>query len=372
MKKIILSDLHFHAWSQFSKEQQYGSGAINSRLMVQLRQFKSAITAHEVSSKIILTGDLFHERGKLKPSVLNPVLKTFNELTGYGYQFFIIPGNHDLEGATSTELSSAVSALKGDNVRVFNAPEYYDGDYYLPWQPTVDETLMAAEKLVSVHGKVGDLFMHAPLDGVVPIPDHGLTPDRLRKVIPESIVPRICCGHYHNHRNLGQGVYSVGALSHQSWNDIGSSSGYMVIDGDDVSHVPQRDIGDPPAPLFVQFDEKNWIKDKDAGIAACSGNYVRLRGDYDVSEAKTFLKEEYGALDALVLKIAKRIMARPDADKAPVHRKTVRSALYEYIDDKHAAMDGRQRKLIKERLNDILDRVGGTYAVEADSPEADN
>ena len=87
---LVMSDVHLHDWSAFS---QVDNG-VNTRLKIILREIVRAaghLKKHG-GDKIVITGDLFHVRGKLAPSVLNPVTDVFRRLVESGFEIHALPG----------------------------------------------------------------------------------------------------------------------------------------------------------------------------------------------------------------------------------------------------------------------------------------
>src|ERR1700710_1513552 len=98
----LISDTHCHGWAAFSKT---GDDLVNSRLTTILDEIERC--AVEVSKAggdtIYHGGDLFHVRGSIEPSVLNPTRARFELIyKTYGVKFRLLPGNHDLEFKHST------------------------------------------------------------------------------------------------------------------------------------------------------------------------------------------------------------------------------------------------------------------------------
>ena len=88
----IISDTHCHNWSTFAT---VGVDGVNTRLSIILKEIKRA--AEEVKKaggkRLFHAGDLFHVRGSVAPSVLNPTLKYFEQIIEMGVEPVIICGN---------------------------------------------------------------------------------------------------------------------------------------------------------------------------------------------------------------------------------------------------------------------------------------
>lgn len=289
----IISDIHAHSWSLFSTTNPNG---INSRLQIILDEITRAADAVIAAGghSLVVAGDIFHVRGSIDPEVLNPVQACFGKILWKGIDVFAIPGNHDLKSKETTELASAVQTLSETfssegSFRVYNAPGRFERPgqpevfAFVPWRSTTAGLLEDLEKVATNSGKPSklDVFIHAGIDGVLSgMPDHGLT----AKILADFGFRRVFAGHYHNHKDLGDGVFSIGATTHQTWSDVGSKAGFLLVDDDGkVSYQASH------APSFVDV---TGLDEGDMALAA-DGNYVRYRGDAmttkQVSELRSFL-----------------------------------------------------------------------------------
>ncbi len=294
MTLAILSDIHLHNWSQFSVIREDG---VNNRLRILLDHIESAAEhlIAEGGTNLYIAGDLFHVRGNIPPSVLNPTLSAFQRILAHGVQVRIIPGNHDLEGKHSTELSSAVTSLRHLGCFVCNESMYFADDdmVMIPWYDKLEDLTKEMQRWAKLY-PMADCIIHAPLNGVISgIPDHGLDARALKTIG----FRRIFCGHYHNHVDFENGVYSIGALTHQTWGDVGTKAGYILLNDEGVTHVLSR------APSFVDFPIAETDKDKIKQI--CSGQYVRVRSEIMLSETEIAdlrreIVEVYGALSVII------------------------------------------------------------------------
>jgi DNA repair exonuclease SbcCD nuclease subunit len=325
----LLADLHKHAWSQFSTVLPNG---VNSRLQGLLDEVQRA--AQEVKAaggrKLVFAGDVFHVRGSVAPSVLNPVRDTLNDIViGMDMEIVILAGNHDLEGKDATRLGSAITALEGPGIKVCNAISF-DMDLnvvLVPWIESIEHLkkeleLAAVATPVLANGGAAkfDLIIHAPIDGVIEgLPTHGLDAAWLSSLG----FKRVFAGHYHNHRCMTHGdadshgvgeVWSIGALAHHTWSDIGSRAGFLIVHDDKViwrkSHLPEFvDLG--KAAEYCEPDELPLVVD---------GNYVRVRVDADKAKDAAAAREELLAMGARAV----LVQAMP---KAPVREGAVTASV---------------------------------------------
>lgn len=360
---LVVSDVHLHNWSAYADT---GANGVNTRLEIILDEFDRAINVliDAAGQHCFVTGDLFHVRGNVAPSVLNPTIEAFRTWVDMGIKFHIIPGNHDLESKDAKALTNATMALSQINgVSVYNEPTLVNkaGRNFLvvPWVDGVDPlrerlTHLALNEHDEIRAET-TLMIHAPMNAVIKgIPDHGLFPEELAALG----FKRVYVGHYHNHKAFTGDVYSVGALTHQTWNDIDTVAGCIIDHGDQVDHHLLN------APSFVDVDrilaqvsaslgpKKAWDGIEDY----VRGNYCRMKVPTPADE--TAVK---GARKALLDMGAEGISLRVEPTAAPVSRggsvKTenvpLRDSVTSYADSK----GGPLKEQIQKEALDVLSEV---------------
>lgn len=292
----LISDVHLHAWSRFASINPHG---VNTRLEILLNEISRACeTLGKLGGRRVrIAGDLFHVRGEIKPSVLNPVLERFRSLIAAGFEFEAIPGNHDLEGKESDQIGNALGALVDVGMIVHHAAHYDDGDephgrcMMFPWRNDPRELLEEMRSMAAGWASAFDAIIHAPVNGVIMgIPDHGLSGEELAGLG----FKRVFAGHYHNHKEVVPGVFSIGALTHQTFSDIGTQAGFLIVDDEDVRFHASH------APKFVEITGDT---DPDEIPLIADGNYVRMKlqdvTEAEIKEARAEL-ESYGAAGVVI------------------------------------------------------------------------
>ncbi|WP_374335322.1 exonuclease SbcCD subunit D [Methyloversatilis sp.] len=299
----LMADVHLHRWTAFSSVEEDG---VNSRLRILHREIRRA--ANEVraagGNRLIVAGDLFHVRGNIAPSVLNPTVDVFKEIVDWGIEVVIIPGNHDLEGKNSERIGSAVTSLEGVGCRVVNQPEIIGDVFLVPWFESIDDLKSLLDSFASVRSDTVlsslDLILHAPIDGVITgLPDHGLTPEYLSSLG----FRRVFAGHYHHSKYFGDGVYSIGALAHHSWSDVNTKAGFLIV-GEEVRYMASH------APSFIDLDER--VKEDEIPLLV-DGHYVRVKVPVEGMEAVEAIRaelHEYGARGVIVQAVKAPVMQR--------------------------------------------------------------
>ncbi|MCG5512786.1 metallophosphoesterase family protein [Ectothiorhodospira shaposhnikovii] len=264
MAFVIISDTHHHAWSAFGKTLDNGVNSRNQIILDETRRAGELALEHD--AVLIHAGDLFHVRGNIAPSVFNPVIKLYGELVERGLKVVMIPGNHDMEARESGSMTNAVTAMESVGVTVCHAPSVIEkyGLTLVPWQPTVMQLKSILEGVDA--NKNHSLILHAPIDGVIEgLPDHGLTAEWLASLG----FGRVFSGHYHAFKAMDGGVYSIGALTHQTWGDVGTRAGFLFVD--DEGKVLRCATH---APSFIDLDPT--LPEDDVALMV-DGNYVRAR-----------------------------------------------------------------------------------------------
>lgn len=324
----ICSDAHLHNWSAFSRVDKNG---LNSRLGHILDQIQ--VAAHDLRTAggrtLYITGDLFHVRGSVSPTVLNPTIDLFARLTtDLDLNIRVLPGNHDLESRDSSALGNACESLRTiPGIEVISTPTLFEDDHVVmvPWYDRLDDVrrhIYACLTDLNAKGEASNawtLMIHAPVNGVLTgLPDHGFNAAELARYG----FKRVFSGHYHNHKRFKGEVYSVGATTHQTWNDIGTRAGYLLVSDTDVVFRTSS------APRFMDLDIR-W--DEHEAREQCKGNYVRARLGEATEEEISHLRDQlktWGALGSLVQAIplprSAVMQRRSPVSSAPTLRESIR------------------------------------------------
>lgn len=339
MKPIgIISDTHCHSWSSFSKPLPSG---INNRLQHILDGILQAgrETLAAGGTTLYITGDLMHKRGEISPMVLNPLIDTFDELDNMGIETRVLTGNHDLESRNSEALSNSCESLrKSKGVKIVSKPTMFGDDKVamVPWYDSIDDVRKHIKTLVSEIELIDDvsewtLMLHAPVNGVlIGIPDHGF----YAKELEVLGFKRVFSGHYHNGKEFPGDVFSVGALTHQTWNDVGTTAGILIASDAGVVRTETK------APKFKDFD-LSW--DDDTAAQECEGNYMRLKLGEATDDEITMLRDHIsglGGVGVLVQAIPIPKGVAKSRTAATVAAPTVRQSINEWI-SAHSPAKGR-------------------------------
>jgi DNA repair exonuclease SbcCD nuclease subunit len=354
MSYVIISDLHCHKWSTFST---FTVDGVNGRLRITLDELlRAARHAKSIGAEfIVCAGDILHVRGSIDPEVLNPLQAVIKEILDSGLDIYAIPGNHDLAGKDTTQLGNAIETLsqtKSDHgtFHVINeARHVYRGNHLLGFVPyrMTTELLMADLEKLTGHAAFEriDVFIHAGIDGVlIGTPPHGLTGEMLA----DFGFRNVFAGDYHNHKQVVPGVWSIGATTHQRWNDVGTKAGFMVVqdDGKIEFHATH-------APRFVDV---SGLDETDMALAA-DGNYVRFSGpemtSAEIAELRKFL-EDSGAMGVVIM-APKKIAATARTGTPKAGTVTVDESVAHFIDDAKDISALVDRERLKRECAEVLD-----------------
>lgn len=290
MKVIIWSDAHLHAHRIGNKIDEKG---YSTRLLDGIKAvdaISQAVIANGASLRLFV-GDLFHVRGRLVPSIFNPVFDSFVRAhRDASYVDFLIPGNHDDEARAEGEHAiRSLGAIEGVTVQDgygFEVVRHGVDNLGIGWvcyHPDVDVMKARLKEVALMAGDHGGsspkvLLMHHGVDGVLPsVPDCGLSPADL----PTDVFDWTFVGDYHLYKEIVPcKAWSVGTPYQQSFGDAGKRCGYLVLDTD-TGFVVHHEIENLPQFVCIEnIGGKIRIVGRAvAGDEYQAGDFVRLRSD---------------------------------------------------------------------------------------------
>jgi DNA repair exonuclease SbcCD nuclease subunit len=175
--RLIISDTHHHAWTQFAKSEADGTNSRNNEIIKATEELVLLAEA-EGCKTMFHAGDLFHTRGSIAPSVFNPVVEYYAALVKRGWDIHLIPGNHDMEANTSGKYTNAVTALQEVGVHVYTEPTFNEklNTAFIPWIPDLNALRAVLARFNDEADAPFDVVAHSPMNGVITgLPNHGLT-----------------------------------------------------------------------------------------------------------------------------------------------------------------------------------------------------
>ena len=335
---LFIGDIHFHNYKNHS--QLYENG-MNSRLADGLDVFSQAHSlAVKTGCKLMcVTGDVFHVRGVVKPSVFNEVAKAFSRVVRSGIDVVVIAGNHDFEnfnyGTVSIEGLGYIRHGK-NGVYVATEPTAFDLHGYnilgIPYVHDIDSFKAKYEEL-SKRCNPDITLIHQGIDEIMPdVPREGVTVEYLETHNKGFIF----AGHYHFPLHKAR-VINVGAPYQQSFNDESVAMGCWTCGG-----AGALEFHELKAPKFLTVKEK--LKD----WGTLKGNIVRVIGKKAATvETLVQAAKDAGAI-SVVAQLEKEFKSVHDT---PIKISTPEKMLSEYIDMQE------KYKPHKEKLMNLFEKV---------------
>ena len=351
MRAIAFSDLHAHPHRFGGVIAEDGRHSRLSDCLRVLDQTREAANNYRASVRLFC-GDMFHVRGKLTPSVINPVIEHFQR-GGNTFRDFILVGNHDMENRESGEhavrmLSPYATILEDYG---FQRSEVNGELVDIGWVAYAPDVKALKERVKEVAamaratreaGVPSFFLLHHGVDGAMPgIPDMGFTPMDL----PHDSFDYILCGDYHKHAELiPSKAWMIGAPLQHSFGDIGQKRGWMAIDTETKA---VEFVENTQAPKFIGWDG--------AEGEPAAGNFVRIRSeDQDDLKALAAKALADGAL-ATNEELVRSIQA---AKRADVMLSMTTKQLFKSWIDGEDEIAAAQKTRVTTLNDDILAAVG--------------
>ena len=328
---LHISDPHFHA----HKSHATIVNGSNSRLQdIKKAVYEAAKIGKSRGVEImVISGDIFHVRGSLKTSVFNETFALFKSLAREGWNFVMIPGNHDMEdykgGHTGIDMFETINGCYVMQGRGFARLSLRGWDFLgIPYIHKVDEFKETFKEAHAANHDIDEntvILIHQYVDEYLDpsIPKFGLT----KKWLEANTPGKVFSGHYHNPCEMGR-VVNVGAPIQHNFKDEGTKRGCWINDGNDVEFIP-IDV----TPKFVTIESKRDLKSK--GV---DGNFVRVK----VKTLATAKKLRDEALDGGALDVSIQV----EKKFVTAHEKTV-------------AINADPRKMIKDYMDMFPEKFGG-------------
>ncbi len=234
MKFMASGDWHFHPYKTHSKL----IDGINSRLLdIKNAWFEMVdLAVGKGCDAITVSGDVFHVRGHIKPSVFNMVVQCFQYAVDQGLDVYLISGNHDLETYKAGDLSTALYTLASIKSEKHGSEVIFLDDSHvskknnitlmgIPYIHSTGDFKAVLEKVNEIQPDV--LLIHQGIDEFKPaagIPDTGL-----KELDLEETGGWVLAGHYHKKHRVNK-VIQVGAPVQHNFGDEGQERGCWLID----------------------------------------------------------------------------------------------------------------------------------------------
>lgn len=283
MKIPILSDVHVHAWREFSVTDPDG---VPSRLKHTLAPFDLLKKLHDEHDVSFVTGDVFHKRNVIHTQAFN---RAFDKVRAFGSKYLhLIPGNHDQttkDGKLHSlePMSSVASVLDEPTLTQIGDTTFF----FLPFIDDAEEikTILKTTKRPK-HAKRFILLGHLGVNGAASGPYEYKPLEQVSVTDFPSDFDAVLLGHYHTQQVLQKPgknkplIMYVGAPIQHSREDEGDQRGVLLFDTDDLSY---EKVPVPGVPSFVT------VKASDPSWKGIKGNFVTVELDADLAQKQVAL-----------------------------------------------------------------------------------
>lgn len=231
---IVVGDIHFHQWTEFSKpDPEFGTDRFKEQIEAMQQVFDLA-RLHKAT--VIQVGDVFHQRATVNTLVFNKVFELF--VKNSDIETVILRGNHD-SITNSLYSPSSIEPLGAlDNVVIVStlAEELYSKGglrfVYLPYGDEHEEMLDYVKSLQLNPSHTNILLGHIGVDGAT----SGKGNYRLNGTFTLSNLRSeefdyILLGHYHKRQLLdgNPNAMYLGCLNQTSFSDEGTACGVQLL-----------------------------------------------------------------------------------------------------------------------------------------------
>lgn len=273
MKYIVISDVHFHKFNDFSKS----TGRVNNtRFENQLDAVEDVLKIAQEEGRVLLfAGDLFHQRGRVDTQVFNEAFSLFKKYEDV--KIVAIEGNHD---NVDNSINSVSSLEPFKVLKNFTLIEAYDkisiGEDTLVGVSYGEEYSELKEFIKS--NKATILMAHLGVEG-----SYGAGMSKLDGpfstgdlLVPENYDVGLL-GHYHRRQEVSHNVFYIGNPVAQNFSDSEQQKGYVTFETDKGKVLNDTmKFTRLKYPMFIKVDSTNIDKyGKDIEVISES-NFVRV------------------------------------------------------------------------------------------------
>lgn len=234
---LIFSDIHLDQYKAFATLTESG---LNSRLATQISVFRDVkrVAKKNSVSRIFFLGDLFNSLTPTISKIVYNVGFYMCKLLADNAALYLVVGNHDIyegihlftpfESIPNTKVIFTTETIKADGKLIDIVP--WNSDF-----PSNSKSDYCFGHF-GITGAVGN-------SGVIPV-DTGVTNDML------SGYKIVLAGHYHVRQMLGNGIFHVGSVMANSFQDSVEDKGVWLLDPskDHLSFVPIK------SPKFITLE----------------------------------------------------------------------------------------------------------------------
>lgn len=291
MKVAIFSDLHAHAWGEFSTIVKYKGDMINSRLADSVGVINAVRDYVEDKSikHCIFGGDLFHRKRLVDVPVFNAVAEAVYQLARRLDSLHLLAGNHDLARRSASGRFSSEHALAAlsryRNVTIVDQPAVVlDGVGIVPYADDRETTLRGLEAV----SKARVLVLHAGVSGA----RTGAVEYQPLEPLTTADLPdkAVYSGHYHLPQELKNLTYIGAPMEFVRGDGYHKRRGFIVVN---LNKPREYERIRYKGPRFVTIKASDRAMNNDD----VRGNFVDLVLDDDSQEPQALVDMliEHGA-----------------------------------------------------------------------------
>jgi DNA repair exonuclease SbcCD nuclease subunit len=224
LKIAITADIHLSNFNQDPIDKESGLRERLSSLNNSLRYMFDYCISHEIN-KIIIAGDLFHNKGLIYTVSQNMFIKILNDYKDK-VCVKLVTGNHDLSSKTEDGESSLLALSYHPNLTYFSSP-YYDEKnsiFYAPYNSNMINSIKenSANILIS-HFGLNEGILNNGTSIIADISLRDLT-NKYKVVI---------LGHYHKPQEIINDnikFYYTGSPIQLNWGESGEEKRFLILD----------------------------------------------------------------------------------------------------------------------------------------------
>lgn len=246
---------------------------------------------------IIITGDIFHNKGLIYSIALNIFLDFLRD--NKNINFIIIDGNHDLSGK-SEDVVSALSCLKNEpNVNYISEPIKIENIFFVPYSSKMIEIIKnnSSDYLIS-HFGLNEGMLNS---GISTIADIGLN-DLIGKY------KIVICGHYHAPQEIINDSISFqycGSIIQLDYGEKNDIKRFLIIDNEtnEIKSIPTEGY-----KKYYHLEINNENKDNiyiKAKKLKDEGHHVKIIQNENINILQK-IKDEFQIIDKTVKDISNR------------------------------------------------------------------
>lgn len=264
MKYIVIGDLHLGV-----KNSSKVYHNVAKKLCERVIEYSKT---HEISM-LIQVGDFFDNRKALTHDTIECGLWMADQINDCFDKSFFIIGNHDTAYKETMYPHSLMIFDEYQKIEIVDKPVKFNNILMLPWLFDPDKDMVDSDICIG----------HFDINGAEMNSSGTLSRNHRLNFSDFSKYQLTLSGHYHTPKTYQHNVHYIGTPYQLTFNDMGSTRGFWILDDSDFSME------------FVKFDEYPHhysYTDKSTNISDVEGHIVRLTftQDYGIDGNKEIIE----------------------------------------------------------------------------------